>query len=699
MNYRIGIDAGGTFTDFVALAEDHSLLVYKTPFDPVNPVSVLLDGLSGLAARAGLDFPDFIGRCTVLVHGSTVALNTLIQRNGARTGLLVTEGHEDSLELRLGHKEDGHRWDFHYPPAGMIVPAHRRLGVKGRIIAGGRVHTPLDETHLDAQLDKLAEAEVEAVAISCLWSVANDTHERKILEKARNRLPGCYVTASVDVLPRIGEYTRTSTTAANAYVGPVLDRYLSTIESALVEQGFSGRLYIMQSNGGVATPEVVRQRPVAVLNSGPAAGPIAALWYGRRLDYENVISIDMGGTSFDVSLVRNGLPDVIDQADIARIRVGLPMVNVTSIGAGGGSIARLDELKILRVGPDSAEANPGPACYMRGGTRPTVTDALVTAGYFPDTGLLGGRMKIDKTLARQVIQDNIAAPAGIDVGRAAHGIIEVTAKNMVDGIRIASIERGYDPRDYLLVAGGGAGPAFAAMLARELGIEKVLIPSTAGALCAMGEATANLRYDAIRACPVRLSDLSVDLANRLFDRMEEEGRAALGVGADDHARVERSSEMKYVDQIHYCDVQAPPGTMDTDKLARLRQNFHRRHEELYTYSEPDNEPEIVSLRTSIVVDTRAPTDAGSDTTMPEISLKPQDTRNVIMPDSREFRSTPIYRNMGDDVNSACFFLEGPAIIEEETTTIFIPPGDTIRYDPAGFYLLEVIHNDINSVAL
>ena len=219
MNYRIGIDAGGTFTDFVALAEDHSLLVYKTPSDPVNPVSVLLDGLSGLAATAGLDFPDFIGRCTVLVHGSTVALNTLIQRNGARTGLLVTEGHEDSLELRLGHKEDGHRWDFHYPPAGMIVPAHRRLGVKERIIAGGKVHIPLDETHLDAQLDKLAQAEVEAVAISCLWSVANDTHERKILEKARNRLPGCYVTASVDVLPRIGEYTRTSTTAANAYVG------------------------------------------------------------------------------------------------------------------------------------------------------------------------------------------------------------------------------------------------------------------------------------------------------------------------------------------------------------------------------------------------------------------------------------------------------------------------------------------------
>ena len=696
MTYRIGVDAGGTFTDFIALAEDRSLLVYKTPSDPASPVSVLLDGLTGLARKAGLELPDFISRCAVLVHGSTVALNTLIQRNGARTGLLVTAGHEDSLELRLGHKEDGHRWDFHYPPAEMIVPAPRRLGIRERIIAGGKVRVPLDEAQLDEQLDRLAQEQVEAVAISCLWSIANDSHERKILEKAKQRLPDCFVTASVDILPRVGEYTRTSTTATNAYVGPILDRYLSTIETALVAQGFAGRLYIMQSNGGVAAPEVVRRRPVAVLNSGPAGGPVAALWYGRQLCYENVISIDMGGTSFDVSLVRNGLPDVVDHADIARVRVGLPMVNVTSIGAGGGSIARLDERRILQVGPDSAEANPGPACYMRGGTKPTVTDALVTAGYFPDTGLLGGRMKIDRTLAEQVIQDNIAAPAGIDLHKAAQGIIEVTAGNMVDGIRIASIERGYDPRDYLLVAGGGAGPAFAAVLARELGIEKVLIPSTAGALCAMGEATADLRYDAIRACPIRLGELPVDLANELFDVMEEEGKMALGAGAEEHPRVDRTAEMKYVDQIHYCDVQVPPGTMDANKLVQLRENFHRRHEQLYTYSEPDNEPEIVSLRASIAIETHTPTNTGSKTATPDITIEPQGTREVIMPDTREFRTTPVYRNIGyetgersESVLRSPFSLEGPAIIEEETTTIFVPENDTIRYNPAGFYLLEI----------
>ena len=686
MNYRVGIDAGGTFTDFVALAEDHSLVVHKIPSDPTDPISVLLDGLTGLARKTGRDFPDFIRRCAVLVHGSTVALNTLIQRNGARTGLLVTAGHEDSLELRLGHKEDGHRWDFRYPPATMIVPAHRRLGVTERIIASGKVHVPMDEAQLNEQVEKLAEMEVEAVAISCLWSVANDAHERKILEKVRQRLPDCFVSAAVDILPRVGEYTRTSTTAANAYVGPALDRYLSTMENALAEHGFIGKLYIMQSNGGVAAAEVVRRRPVAVLNSGPAGGPVAALWYGRQVGCENVISIDMGGTSFDVSLVRNGLPDIVDQADIARIRIGLPMVNVTSIGAGGGSIARLNQRHILEVGPESAEANPGPACYMRGGTQPTVTDALVIAGYFPDTGLLGGRMKIDRALAEQAIRDKIAAPAGLDVQRAAHGIIEVAAKNMVDGIRIASIERGYDPRDYLLVAGGGAGPAFAAVLARELGIKKVLIPFIAGALCAMGEATAKLRYDAIRACPARLSDLSVAIANRLFDVMEEEGRAALGVSADDRVHVHRTAEMKYVDQIHYCDVPAPAGAIDAHKLTQLRENFHQRHEELYTYSEADNEPEIVSLRASVVIDTFISTTAGDKKTITGKAARSQYTREVIMPDTRELRATPVYH--GRDMEPAAT-IPGPAIIEEETTTIFIPAGDVIQYNPNGFYLLEV----------
>ena len=702
MNYRVGIDAGGTFTDLAALAEDHSLLVHKTPSDPVNPAAALIDGLTGLADKAGLALPAFLGQCSTLVHGSTVALNTLLQRNGAKTGLLATAGHEDSLELRLGHKEDGHRWDFHYPPATMIVPARRRLGVRERLIAGGKVHLPLDEAQLDQQLEKLAQAEVEAVAISCLWSFANPAHERKILEKVKQRLPDCYATASVNILPRVGDYTRVSTTAANAYIGPAMDRYLLSVETALAENGFAGQLYIMQSNGGVAAPAEVRRRPVAALNSGPAGGPVAALWHAQKLQRKNVIAMDMGGTSFDVSLARNGLPDIVDSVDIARIRIGLPMVNVTSIGAGGGSIARLDERGVLQVGPKSAEARPGPACYMRGGVEPTVTDALVTAGYLPERALLGGRMKIDPALARQAIKERIADPAGLEVGRAAYGIIEITAKNMVDGIRISSIERGYDPRDYLLVAGGGAGPVFAARLARELGMEQALIPSDAGALCALGEAIAKLRYDAIRACPALLKDLDVARANGLFRAMEEEGKRALGLaggdGGDDGSsvRIERAAEMKYADQIHYCDVQAPLGELDAAKLEELRDNFHRRHKELYTYAEPDNEPEIVSLRASVVIDAvagageaggpgavAAPPGGGPGAVS---APPPEGTRSVIMPATGERKTTPVYH--GDKL-AAGATLRGPAIIEEETTTIFVPEGDLLRRDPAGFYLLSI----------
>ena len=703
MSYRVGIDAGGTFTDLAALAADHSLLVHKTPSDPVHPAAALIDGLAGLADKAGLALPAFLGQCSTLVHGSTVALNTLLQRNGAKTGLLATAGHEDSLELRLGHKEDGHRWDFHYPPATMIVPARRRLGVRERLIAGGKVHLPLDEAQLDEQLEKLAQAEVEAVAISCLWSFANPAHERRILEKVKQRLPDCYATASVDILPRVGEYTRVSTTAANAYIGPAMDRYLSSVETALAENGFSGQLYIMQSNGGVAAPAVVRRRPVAALNSGPAGGPVAALWHAQGLQRKNVIAMDMGGTSFDVSLARNGLPDIVDSVDIARIRIGLPMVNVTSIGAGGGSIARLDERGVLQVGPKSAEARPGPACYMRGGVEPTVTDALVTAGYLPERALLGGRMKIDPALARQAIKERIADPAGLDVGRAAYGIIEITAKNMVDGIRISSIERGYDPRDYLLVAGGGAGPVFAARLARELGMEQTLIPSDAGALCALGEAIAKLRYDAIRACPALLKDLDVARANELFRAMEEEGKRALGLGGGGggdsngggSVRIERAAEMKYADQIHYCDVQAPLGELDAAKLEELRDNFHRRHKELYTYAEPDNEPEIVSLRASVVIDAIAGAGgaggAGAAADVPvggpgTVAAPPVGTRSVIMPATGELKTTPVYH--GDKLATGAT-LRGPAIIEEETTTIFVPEGDLLRRAPAGFYLLSI----------
>ena len=688
VEYRVGIDAGGTFTDLVALADDGTILVHKLPSDRNAPDKALIEGLVGLAARAEIALPEFLASCSVIVHGSTVALNTLIQRNGAKTAMLVTEGHEDSIEIRLGHKEDGHRWDFRYPAAKPLVPAERRLGVRERVLADGRVYLPLDEQQLTQQIERLAAADVQAVAVSCLWSFLHPQHEQRIEELLRARLPDCFVSTSLRILPRVGEYTRTSTTVANTYVGPAMRSYLEKIEQALIERGFKGDFYGMQSNGGVATPAVLGERPVAALNSGPAGGPVAAAWYGRQIGQKNVISVDMGGTSFDICLVKDGLPDIVTNADVARVRIGLPMVNVTSIGAGGGSIARIDERGLLQVGPESAEADPGPACYGRGGTQATVTDALVVAGYLPDTGLLGGAMAIDPTRANEVVQKDIAAAAGIDVIAAARGIIEVTVGNMVEGIRSASIERGHDPRDYVLVVGGGAGPAFAGLLARELGITQVLIPNIAGALCALGEATADLRYDSVRACPVRLSAVKTDRINQLFTEMEAEGGSALGTGNGNHQqlRTERSAEMKYIDQIHYCDVRVPDGTIDETKIDVLRERFHHRHRELYTYCETDNEPEIASLRVSTIMERTSPPDRPDATPGSEKTTTPIGTRRVALLSLTEPEEVPVYRGQNTPWGAV---IPGPAIVEEETATIVVEANDALEFHGGRFYTLTL----------
>ena len=403
------------------------------------------------------------------------------------------------------------------------------------------------------------------------------------------------------------------------------------------------------------------------------------------LERDNVIAIDMGGTSFDICLAREGLPDLVDKADIARVRIGLPMVNVTSIGAGGGSIAHLDDRRLLKVGPQSAEANPGPACYQRGGELPTVTDALVVAGYLPDTGLLGGGMQIDRSLAENVIDTHIAKPSGLSLLEAASGILRITTQNMVEGIRIASIERGHDPRDYLLVAGGGAGPAFAAALARELGIEQVLIPTVAGTLCALGEATADLRYDSIRACPASLSELDLQQLNTLLLEMEQEGTQALNIEAGKNdVFIEQYAEMKYVDQIHNCDVPMPSGQMDDEKREELRRAFHQRHRELFTYCEEDNEPELVSVRLSVII--RNPAERQQTQAEQRSATSNNSTRDTLLHGNGELTPTPIYQ--GEELGPGQV-VDGPAIIQEFTTTIVLPAKDRISYHPGGYYLLEI----------
>ena len=689
MSYRVGIDSGGTFTDLVGLGPAGEVLIDKVPSNRESPASAVLAGLEGLARKADTEPDSFVANCDLIVLGTTVALNALIQQQGARTGLLATSGHEDSIEIRLGHKEDGHRWDFAFPPATPLVPAYLRLGVHERVLSDGTVIAPLDEERLIESIGVLEQHQVDAVAVSLMWAFVHPEHERRVAELVREKLPDSYISVSTEVLPRVGEYTRTSTTVANAYVGPRLRDYMREIEDALGKRGFGGTVYYMQSNGGLGTRAILERRPVAALGSGPAAGPVAALHFASLVDRRNVISIDMGGTSFDVCLVKDGLPDVVADIDVARYRVGLPMVNVESIGAGGGSIARVDAKGVLQVGPDSAEANPGPACYGLGGTRPTVTDALVQLGYLPSDALLGGRMPIESERAVEAIGAEIAQRLSIDVDAAAQGIVQLAAANMTEGIRMASIQRGHDPRDFALVAGGGAGALFAGLLAAELGIETVIVPRVAGAMCAFGEAAADLRYDAVRSFPARLEDVEPGELGALLDEMEREGESAFpeSLLAGTASRVERAADMKYVDQIHHCDVSVPDGALGTAELDVLRERFHARHEQLYTYCERDNEPEILSLRTSVILEQDAPAVSAAGSPSGQARSDAPARRAVLLPGAEARVEVAVYA--GDSL-AAARRIEGPAIVEEETTTIMIFPGSNATVDSRGFYLLSVL---------
>ncbi|MDO8210167.1 hydantoinase/oxoprolinase family protein [Conexibacter sp. CPCC 206217] len=684
--YRVGVDTGGTFTDLVSIDADGAIAIHKVPSRPDAPSQTMLAGLAGLAAKAGLEPADFLRRCETIVHGTTVPLNTVIQQRGARTALLTTAGHEDAIEIRLGHKEDGHRWDFAYPQATPLVPAARRLGVPERVLADGTVLQPLDEARLEQLIDRLVEERVEAVAVSCLWSFNRPEHELRIAERLRARLPGAYVSTSVEALPRIGEYTRTSTTVLNAYVGPRLRAYMADLESGLLDAGFAGSIFYMQSNGGVATRAVLERRPVAAISSGPAAGPTAALHFAAVIGSEDVISVDMGGTSFDICLVHGGRPDVVSDVDVDRYRVGLPMVNVTSIGAGGGSIAHIDARGLLQVGPQSAEAFPGPACYRRGGERPTVTDALVTLGYLSGEALLGGRLEIDPALAAQAIERDVVSAIGGTVADAAQGILELAIRSMADGIEIASVGRGHDPRDFTLLAGGAAGPTFGGLLGQELGIADVLVPKVAGVLCAFGDTLAELRYDVVRSCPGALDALEQATVERLFAEMALEGREALGLPAGADVRLERVAEMKYVDQVHYCDVPVPDAP-DGGLLDALAEAFHARHRQLYAYAEPDNRAELLSLRLSVVAahSAGAVRIGGGRTSAEPTAPAAAGHRQLLLRGAQRPVAVPIHDGAAFPVGASA---AGPLIVEEETTTIFVPPRARIALIEGGMYLIH-----------
>lgn len=686
MGYRIGIDTGGTFTDLVLVGSDGRVELFKTPSTPQDPPLAIRTGIDLISEYLGCTVPELLGDCDMIIHGTTVALNALIQLTGAKVGLFCTRGHEDSLEIRNGHKEDGHRYDFRYPAATMLVPRHLRVPVTERVMSDGRVRTPLDEADVLRGIELFRREGVEAIGVSFMWSFLHPAHERRVGELVSEALPGVHLTLSVDLLPQIREYTRTSTVAVNAYLQPNLAAYIEAIEEMLVGLGYRNPIRYVQSNGGLTSGRTFVQRAVSALNSGPAAGPSASLYYAGRLGRRNVLTLDMGGTSSDISLAPEGRVDLVKDVDIGRYRVGIPLVNVISIGAGGGSIAWLDRQGMLHVGPQSAEAVPGPASYMRGGTDATVTDALVVLGYLNQSALLGGRMPIDSDAARAAVQERVAGPLGIPLERAAHGIFDVVNANMIGGIRSVSVERGHDPRDFSLVAGGGATSAHAGRLAAELGIRTTIVPRVASGLCAFGEAVADVKHTYLASYTATLPRLDPTRLNELFLELERRGKADLGEEgfAEEDIVLERSVEMKYVDQVHECNVSIPRFEVTAERLPEIEDAFHRRHEALYTYCERDNMPELINVEVNVYG--RSP-----EPLAPEVSANggtppaPREERTAYFHEFREYRPTPVYTGATLQPGHT---VDGPAILEEETTTIVVFPGSTLLVPAPDIFVMR-----------
>ena len=493
MSYRIGVDIGGTFTDFTVVDRNGEMTLWKQDTNPAAPTQAIEAGLHAVAGELGKTLQELLSETVLFVHGTTIATNTLIQRNGPKVGLLCTKGFRDVLYLRDGFKPE--RFNIHMEHPGTFVDRYLRLGVPGRIGPSGVEITPLDEDAVRDAARVFKAEKVDSIAIGFLWSILNPAHEQRAKAILAEELPGLPAICSSDVLPEIREWERTSSAVLSAYVLPGIKDYLSSLEKLLASSGYGRGPLIMQINGGCASVQEIIRRPVNVLASGPAAAPAAAAALVSGQDDKNVITIDMGGTSLDVCLIRDGRAAMSRNVQVEEQPIGVPAVEVRSIGAGGGSIGWIDNGGALRVGPRSAGARPGPAAYGAGGTEPTVTDANVVLGLLEPSAFLGGRRQLDKQKATDAVVRRIGDPLGISAIEAAAGMIRVVNANMVGAIRGVSVERGIDPRGFTLVAGGGAGGLHAVGLARELGMRSVMIPREAGTLCSFGMIVTDVRLD------------------------------------------------------------------------------------------------------------------------------------------------------------------------------------------------------------
>jgi len=681
MGFRIGVDVGGTFTDFI-LASDRGIELLKVPTTLEDQSRGVMSGIEMLAGRHGLDTRAFLSQTDLVVHGTTTADNTMIEMNGAKTGLLTTQGHRDEIEIRRGYKES--IWDPAFPPPVPIARRRHRFGIPERLDFRGEVVTPLDEDAVRQAVRRLRRQGIESIAVCFLFSFLEPAHELRVRELIREEYPEARISLSHEVMPTAPEFERTSTTLVDAYVGPKVSGYLERLERSLRLAGFGRDLLIMQSNGGIMTAGQIAKRAVAALGSGPTGGVIGACAVAARSGVKDFIAIDMGGTSYEACLVRGGEPAIRSFWNWQhRYLVGLPMIEMHSIGAGGGSIAVV-QAGALRVGPESAKADPGPICYGRGGTRPTVTDANVVLGYINPEALCGGEFKLTSAGVREAILEQVGKPLGLDVVEAAHGIFRIVNANMANAIRRVSSESGHDPRDFHMVVYGGNGPVHAPLQAQELGIQKLLVPKTSPAFSALGLLIADYVIDRQRSYISPSSRAQASRVNEIFAQLEGEATAELRAAGLSPADLEfrRFVNLCYPGQTF--DMAVPARTTDwrmtAADLTATVAAFHDLHEELHAYAARDEEPVVRSVRVQTVGRT-APIALGDAPFADGPLERALRARRPAWFGGR-FEDTPVYD--GDRIGVG-HVIHGPAIVEERFTTIVIHPGHRAELDRSGSY--------------
>jgi N-methylhydantoinase A len=677
--YHLGVDVGGTFTDVVAVDEQGPVTFTKVLSTPPDPSLGVMLGLDRLAGLLDADLGSLLRSTDRIVHGTTVATNALLERKGARVGMLTTEGHRDVIEMREGLKPD--RYNLRMAAPAPLVPRRRRIGVRERVRADGKASLHLDRRSLDAGIAALREQGVDSIAVCYLHAYRDDRHERETLRRVTRALPEAYVSLSSAVLPQIKEYERFGTTVVNAYVGPILAAYLLRLERRLSDAGFGNRLLVMQSHGGVApVGEAVRLAAAAVL-SGPAGGVAGGQYATKIVEAPDLITLDMGGTSTDVSLIANGASPLASDRVVAGQPVALPSLDIAALGLGGGSIASADAGGLLRVGPTSAGADPGPACYGRGGHEATITDANLVLGYLDPVNFLGGRTLLDRAAAEQAL-DRLAERLGLDRIAAADGVHRMADAQLASELRLISVRRGFDPRAFALLAFGGAAGLHVAAVARQLEMRRILVPPAAAVLSAWGMLATDLRYELVRTHIGDMRGLTAARLRALFAELESAVRARLGDAGETEVRIERALDMRYGEQIFEITVPIDDVELEgADVLERVVERFHRRHEALYTYSSPDHEVVLVNARL---------TGVGVLPELPKESVLPE--RPAAAPRARRqvylggWLEVPVFEFAA---LSAGQRLAGPAIVESDTTTVLLGPGDAALVTRLGWLDLSV----------